>query len=399
MMSSILGFVKRETVLVVAWALALVSIILVHPDGRYLSYIDFHTLALLFALMAVMTGLRGLGVFGRLGRLVLSRTASTRQLEGVLLFLPFFTSMAVTNDVALITFVPFALEVLELVDRRDRIIPVVSMQTIAANLGSMATPIGNPQNLYLYAHYGLSPADFFQLILPLTLASALLLGLWLAVSPSQPLAEVPRLEGDGPQGRQSLLWGYGALFILCLGAVGDLIPVWLPCAGALLFTAFLDRQVLPRVDYALLLTFVGFFLFVGNLGRLEAFHALVEHVLYHFVGFFLFVGNLGRLEAFHALVEHVLYHHEVVCAILASQVISNVPAALLLSGFTDNGRALLVGTNLGGLGTLIASMASLISYKYVVRALPGKKGRYLLWFTAANVLFLVILFGLYSLLF
>ena len=372
MMSSILGFVKRETVLVVAWALALVSIILVHPDGRYLSYIDFHTLALLFALMAVMTGLRGLGVFGRLGRLVLSRTASTRQLEGVLLFLPFFTSMAVTNDVALITFVPFALEVLELVDRRDRIIPVVSMQTIAANLGSMATPIGNPQNLYLYAHYGLSPADFFQLILPLTLASALLLGLWLAVSPSQPLAEVPRLEGDGPQGRQSLLWGYGALFILCLGAVGDLIPVWLPCAGALLFTAFLDRQVLPRVDYALLLTFVGFFLFVGN---------------------------LGRLEAFHALVEHVLYHHEVVCAILASQVISNVPAALLLSGFTDNGRALLVGTNLGGLGTLIASMASLISYKYVVRALPGKKGRYLLWFTAANVLFLVILFGLYSLLF
>lgn len=371
-MSSFIRFLKQETVLVVAWVLALASMVLVPPDVKYLGYIDFETLGLLFALMAVMTGLRGLGVFSRLGRMVLSHTGSTRQLEGVLIFLPFLTSMAVTNDVALITFVPFALEVLDLVDQRDRIIPVVSLQTIAANLGSMATPIGNPQNLYLYAHYGLSPADFFRLIFPLTLASALLLGLFLLLNKSKPLASAPQLEEEPNAERQSLLWGYGVLFLMCLGSVGGLIPVWFPCLAVLLFTALLDRKVLPRVDYALLLTFVGFFLFVGN---------------------------LGRLPAFRELVQQVLYHHEVVCAILASQVISNVPAALLLSGFTDQGQALLVGTNLGGLGTLIASMASLISYKYVVRALPGKKGRYLLWFTVANVLFLVILFGLYSLLF
>ena len=371
-MSSFIRFLKQETVLVVAWALALASMALVPPDSSYLGYIDFETLGLLFALMAVMTGLRRLGVFSRMGRMVLSRTTSTRQLEGVLIFLPFFTSMAVTNDVALITFVPFALEVLDLVGQRDRIIPVVSLQTIAANLGSMATPIGNPQNLYLYAHYRLSPADFFRLIFPLTLASALLLALCLLLSKSRPLAAAPQLEEEAASGRNSLLWGYGVLFLLCLGSVGGLIPVWLPCLAVLLFTAALDRKVLPRVDYALLLTFVGFFLFVGN---------------------------LGRLPVFRELVQRVLYHHEVVCSILASQVISNVPAALLLSGFTDQGQALLVGTNLGGLGTLIASMASLISYKYVVRALPGRKVRYLAWFTVANVLFLAALFGLYFLLF
>ena len=371
-MEKVKEFLHRETVLLVAWVLALASMAAVPPDEGYLDYIDFRTLGLLFALMAVMAGLQGLGLFRHLGEALLARTATTRQLEGALILLPFFTSMAVTNDVALITFVPFALEVLDLVDQRDRIIPVVSLQTIAANLGSMATPIGNPQNLYLYSHYGLSPADFFRLIFPLTVASALLLGLFLAVDKSRPLASAPQLEETDSNGRQSLLWGYGVLFLLCLGSVGGFIPVWFPCLAVLLFTALLDRKVLPRVDYALLLTFVGFFLFVGN---------------------------LGRLPAFRELVQHVLYHHEVVCAILSSQVISNVPAALLLSGFTDDGRALLVGTNLGGLGTLIASMASLISYKYVVRALPGRKGRYLAWFTAANVLFLAILFGLYSLLF
>ncbi len=369
-MSSIINFLKKETVLTAAWLLAVLSMVWVRPDKAYFSYIDFHTLGLLFALMAVMTGLRRLGVFSRLGRIVLSRTSSTRQLEGVLIFLPFFTSMAVTNDVALITFVPFALEVLELVGLRERIVPVVSMQTIAANLGSMTTPIGNPQNLYLYARYGLSPGDFFPLILPLTLASALLLALFLLTGRSRPLS-APCPGGEPPSIRGLLLWGYLALFALCLGVVGGILPVWVPCLGALFFTALLDRGVLSQVDYALLITFVGFFLFVGN---------------------------LGRLDAFEQLVQQALHGHEVVCSVLSSQIISNVPAALLLSGFTDNGQALLVGTNLGGLGTLIASMASLISYKYVARALPGSKGRYLIWFTVANVLFLSVLLGLYFLL-
>jgi len=367
-MGKVLRFLKQETVLTVAWVLALASVALVPPDGGYRDYIDFDTLMLLFSLMAVMAGLQRLGLFRRLGEDLLARTATTRQLEGVLIFLPFFTSMAVTNDVALITFVPFALEVLALAGREDRLIPVVVMQTIAANLGSMTTPIGNPQNLYLYAHYGLSLGTFFRTMLPLTLAAALLLGLFLFAGPSRPLT-VPCFPPHAPLDRSRLSM-YACLFLLCLGAVAGLIPVWSPAALVLLLLLCADRPVLKGVDYSLLLTFVGFFLFVGN---------------------------LGRLPAFRALFQQLLTGHEVLCAVLASQVISNVPAALLLSGFTENGRALLVGTNLGGLGTLIASMASLISYKQIARTHPRLRGRYLLWFTGANLLFLLALLGLYAL--
>lgn len=366
-MKTILGFLKRETVLTVAWVLALASMVLVPPDGGYRNYIDFNTLMLLFSLMAVMAGLQQLGLFRRLGEALLARTATTRQLEGVLIFLPFFTSMAVTNDVSLITFVPFALEVLKLADREDRLIPVVVMQTIAANLGSMTTPIGNPQNLYLYAHYALDLRAFFRTMLPLTLASALLLGLFLLLTRSRPLS-IPDLPVTPVEGGRRL-WCYLVLFALCLGAVAKWLQVWEAFLVVLAVLLLADRSVLRKVDYSLLLTFVGFFLFVGN---------------------------LGRLPAFRDLFQRVLNGHEVLCAVLASQCLSNVPAALLLSGFTRNGAALLVGTNLGGLGTLIASMASLISYKQIARNHPQLRSRYLGWFTLANVGFLAALLGLYG---
>ena len=368
-MKRVLNILKNETVLAAAWMLALVTMFLVPPDGGYLDYIDWNTLMLLFALMAVMAGLQRLGLFRWLGEALLARTATTRQLEAALVFLPFFTSMAVTNDVALITFVPFALEVLRLEDREERLIPVVALQTIAANLGSMTTPIGNPQNLYLYAHYGLSLGTFFRTMLPLTAAAAVLLGLCVCTGKSLPLT-VPEFPLQPPPDRHRLTM-YGGLFLLCLGAVADLIPAWALAALVLLLLLCVDRPVLGKVDYALLLTFVGFFLFVGN---------------------------LGRVEVFRALFQRLLTGHEVLCAVLASQCLSNVPAALLLSGFTENGTALLVGTNLGGLGTLIASMASLISYKQITRNTPGLRNRYLGWFTLANVAFLLVLLGLQSLL-
>ena len=150
-MKRVLDLLKNDTVLVIAWVLAFATMFLVPPSGAYLDYIDFHTLGLLFALMAVMAGLQGLGLFRSMAEAMLNRTRTTRQLEAVLLFLPFFSSMLVTNDVALITFVPFALEVLRMADQEKRVIPVVAMQTVCANLGSMTTPIGNPQNLYLYS--------------------------------------------------------------------------------------------------------------------------------------------------------------------------------------------------------------------------------------------------------
>ena len=174
-MKKAIEFIKRETVLSVAWLLAFLSMFLIPPDQTYLGYVDFHTLGLLFSLMTVMAGLQGLGLFRHLGEALLNRTRTTRQLEAVLLFLPFFSSMLVTNDVALITFVPFALEVLILAGVEHRVIPVVAMQTIAANLGSMATPVGNPQNLFLYSAYDLGAGEFFAVVLPLTALSLVVL--------------------------------------------------------------------------------------------------------------------------------------------------------------------------------------------------------------------------------
>lgn len=362
MATKILNFIKGEIVLTTAWVLGLLSMLAVPPDQAYPDYIDFHTLGLLFSLMAVMASLQGLGLFRRLGGALLARTRTTRQLEAVLILLPFFTSMLVTNDVALITFVPFGLEVLALAGRSSRAIPVVAMQTVAANLGSMATPIGNPQNLFLYSHYGLSFCSFFGTVLPFAALSLVLILLFLLVSRSQPL-EAPALSEAPttlPRGRVALL---AVLFLLCLAAVAGLVPLWLVCAVTLIVLLATDRKALLGVDWCLLLTFVGFFIFVGNLGRVPV-----------FTGFF----------------QSILQGHETLCAVAISQVISNVPAALLLSGFTDSAEPLLIGVNLGGLGTLIASMASLISYKYIARS-GAHKGRYLGWFTGANVVFLAVL--------
>jgi len=362
MMAKLLHFLKQEIVLTIAWILALVSMVVIPPDKAYPDYIDFHTLGLLFSLMAVMASLQGMGLFRRLGSSLLRRTRTTRQLEGILILLPFFTSMLVTNDVALITFVPFALEVLSLAERNSRTIPVVAMQTVAANLGSMATPIGNPQNLFLYSHYQLSFGSFFGTVLPYAALSLILILVFLLITPSRPLSTLPLQEEAAPLPRGRVILP-AVLFLLCLTAVADLIPLWPVCLLVLAVLLFTDRKALLQVDYCLLLTFVGFFLFVGNLGRIPVF-----------------------TEFFHS----ILQGHETLCAVAVSQVISNVPAALLLSGFTEQGQDLLVGVNLGGLGTLIASMASLISYKYIARS-GASKGKYLAWFTAANIIFLAVL--------
>ena len=174
----LLAWLKREPVLAAAWALALISAIFVPPDAAYVDYLDTRTLALLFCLMAVMAALQGAGLFHRAGEWLLRRTGTSRQLEAALIFLCFFASMLVTNDVALITFVPFALEALGMAGLTRRAIPVVTMQTIAANLGSMATPIGNPQNFYLYSRYHLGAGTFFTVTLPDVALSALLLALF-----------------------------------------------------------------------------------------------------------------------------------------------------------------------------------------------------------------------------
>lgn len=372
-MEKVVGFIKKEAVLCIALLLALISAFVTPPDREYTGYIDFRTLAILFCLMSVMAGLQKIGLFRRIAQGLLGRVKSCRSLVLIFMLLCFFFGMLITNDVALITFVPFTFTVLEMMEkdqRRKLILPLVAMETIAANLGSMLTPIGNPQNLYLYGRAGISIGGFVLLMLPYALVSLVLLTGWGLVqggAGSQGL-QLPSGLGQEKTDDSGLspypLAVYLALFVLCLLAVAHVLP-WQAALGIVLVTVLImDRKILAKVDYSLLLTFVGFFVFIGNMGRIPAFRAFLQEAV------------AGR---------------EVYAAIAASQIISNVPAALLLSGFTDNYGQLIIGVNLGGLGTLIASMASLISYKYVAREESGRKGAYIGIFTVSNLCFLAVL--------
>ena len=357
-------FWKREPVLCIAAVCAAASMALNPPSAAYLNYIDWRVLTLLFCLMAVVAGLQECGVFAVLAQRLLAGERRMRFVTLALVLLPFFVSMLVTNDVALITFVPFAVLVLGLIGRMERLIYVVVLQTIAANLGSMATPVGNPQNLYIYANYELSAGQFFSAMLPLTLVS--LVGLTVACLCVKPegirvtFAEKAEIRSPGHLILMILL------FVLCLLSVFRVLPypALLPVvlAGMLIF----ERSLFHKVDYGLLATFFCFFLFAGN------------------------VGACGPVRE---VLTRIMEQNTALASGVSSQIISNVPAAVLLSGFTTDWHGLLLGTNIGGLGTPIASLASLISLKAYLKSPGARLGRYLLVFTVANVVALAVLVG------
>ena len=369
-MRRLLAWCKTEIVLSIAVLLAVVSAFVIHPDKEYINYIDFRTLAILFCLMAVMAGLQKIGLFRYVAEKLLGKVSHIRGLTFILIMLCFFSSMLITNDVALITFVPFTFIVLNMImgEKSEKfIVPVVVMQTIAANMGSMLTPIGNPQNLYLYGKTTMNFASFMFFMLPYTVIAFTLLAVWCLLFryKGEKKIELNIEQNTGVAQYKKQLIVYSVLFALCILTVAHVIS-YMITLGIVLFVVFiLDKRVLKEVDYALLLTFVGFFVFIGNMGRVPAFNAFIQNII---------DGN------------------EVLTSVVASQFMSNVPAALLLSGFTERYELLIIGTNLGGLGTLIASMASLISFKYIGKEYGHLKGRYMLYFTIANLLFLIILF-------
>ncbi len=366
------NFIKKEAVLCIALGLAALSVFWQPVDRGYLEYIDWDTLMLLFCLMAAMAGFQRLGVFQRIGDALLAAVKDTRSILLILCFLPFFFSMLITNDVALITFVPFGMIVLQMCGKEKLVIPLVVLQTIAANMGSSLTPIGNPQNLYLYGQSGAKVGDFLLWMLPYTLVTGICIGLAVLFQKKEKVDYRPE-KGGAVWGKKRKFYfiSYAVLFLFCLLSVAKVLSPMLLFFVTLAFLLAADRRILRCIDYALLGTFIGFFIFIGNLGRVSAFRDF-------------FAG--------------ILTGHETLAGVISSQVISNVPAALLLSGFTDKWESLVVGTNLGGLGTLIASMASLISYKQMVRQYPGLKGKYFLYFTLGNVGMLVILLGVYAVL-
>lgn len=360
-MNRVVNFVKKEAVFCIAALLAVLSMIFVPPDSNYAEYIDYRTIGLLFALMAVVAGFSKMGLMRRLAELLLQKVSSTRILVVVLWCLCFFSAMVITNDVALITFVPLAISALYICRKKELIIYTVVLQTAAANLGSMLTPMGNPQNLYIYNKFGIGLGEFFKITVPVIAVSFVLLCLSTMLVRSERLELNVELSAiDCSRGRIIL---YTVLALVSIFAVFKLIDYRIAVAAVAIALIAADRRIYAKIDWFLLLTFCGFFIFVGNIGRID------------FVYEFINTTVKGK---------------EYLVTLLSSQIISNVPAAVMLSGFTDNYKALILGADIGGLGTVVASLASLISLK-LYSADNKNTGKYIAVFTAVNLTYLIVI--------
>jgi len=360
--NKILQFIKKETVLTISGIAAVITMFIVPISREYISYIDFRVLALLFCLMAAVAGFNDNAVFLKLSCLLLKKVKGTRSLGAVLVLLCFISSMWITNDVALITFVPFAIMILNIAGRQKQIIKIVVLQTVAANLGSMLTPVGNPQNLSLYTYYDLSISEFIKITLPYAAFSLIIILAAILTTKNERLdIKIDETAAKDKTAKPYMIIIYSLLFAISLACVIRLIDYKITFITVFAAILILDRKILKKVDYSLLLTFVFFFIFVGNVGSIPA----VKD----------FFGKL-------------LAGREFGISVAASQIISNVPAAVLLSAFSNNYKALILGTNIGGLGSLVASLASLISYKLYSRTDDARPAKYLAVFTLYNLIFL-----------
>lgn len=377
-MQKIFSIIKSNAILVISGLLALLSCFIVTPDMQYVGYINSRVLAILFCLMLIVAALSRIGTFNVLTNKLLAKVKTLRGISLLMSLMAFFMSMFLTNDVSLVTLVPFAIMVLEPFGENRKLMYTLIIMTVAANLGSMLTPIGNPQNLYLYEQYKVGLGEFLYLMLPYSLLSlAIVVTLtFILIRETKELPKVAKQFDEHISLVKLLI--YIALFILNILTVIGLIHYLISLLITMVVMMILDRRSFLKVDYNLLLTFVFFFILIGNIGRMDA-----------------ITGALSGLVS----------NNPVPAAILSSQIISNVPAAMLLSAFTKDGKALIIGTNLGGLGTLIASMASLITYRFHASFSKDNKDNgngiqenYILNFTWINVAALALLFGLYLLL-
>ncbi len=356
-------FFKSSVVLIVALAAAGITCIFVPIDGEYLGYFDWQTLSCLFCTLAVVAAFKNIRFFVWLADIIVRRFKNMRNIVLALVFVTYFGSMIMANDMALITFLPLGYFVLDSCGNKKLTALTFIMQNIAANLGGMLTPFGNPQNLYLYSYYSIGAGEFFKIMaLPFAVAFLLILGVCLFVRPEK--AEVLSAPKKTPP-----VWRiavYTALFVLSVLIVFRVFPYYwglLAVAAALLI---LDYRSILNVDYGLLLTFCAFFVFSGNMARIPA----VEN----------FLGSLVARDP-------------LAFGVLSCQVISNVPSAVLLSKFTADYANLLVAVNIGGLGTPIASLASLITLNTYRRVCPGETKKYVLKFLLFNFSFLAVLLG------
>ncbi len=355
------AFVKKNTVMVIALFAAVITGFIVPPDKEYLGYFDFKTLSCLFSVLAVVCALKNVNFFYILACKVVKSFRTVRWSIIALVYITFIGSMLIANDMALLTFLPLGYFVLSTTGKQKYMAFTFIMQTIAANLGGMLTPFGNPQNLYLYTKFEIPNLEFMKIMAPPFVLSIVLLTLCCIVFTKQE----PLVIEDEPmhldKGRTAI---YLVLFALAIAMVFSIIPYQICLIIIFVGVFVLDRKALKMVDYPLLLTFVFFFIFAGNMARIDLVRSF-----------------------FCALLEK----NTLVFSALSCQFISNVPSAILLSQFTENYPALLVGVNIGGVGTLIASLASLISFREYVKNEPERSGYYIRLFSLFNFSFLIIL--------
>lgn len=365
-MKKIIEFMKKEVVLTIAIILMIVTCFFVPISKEYLEYFDYKTLVSLFCMLAVVAGLKKTNVFEIVSRKMISLFHTRRSIIFVLVFGTFFFDMIVANDMSLITFLPLTYIVLSSTGNDKYLAFTFIMQTIAANMGGMITPYGNPQNLYLYSYYNIDTVEFFSILITYTCAVAVLLFICISFVKNDKL-ELKNKEKIAVDKKRLIV--YAVLFVLVILAIFRVIPHSITLAICVVVICFTDITVFKKVDYALLATFCVFFVFSGNMAKIEV------------------VKNF---------IAEIVVKHTLLAGIVSCQFISNVPTAIFLSKFTNNYKDLLISVNIGSLGIIISSLASLITLKEFVKRQRENVRIYLLMFTFFNTLFLVTLLVLNS---
>ncbi len=362
-MQKIINFAKTNTVMIIAFFAALITMFFVPIDKEYIGYFDFKTLACLFCVLAVVCALRNINFFYMLAGKLVSKFKTIQSAVLALVYITFIGSMLIANDMALLTFLPLGYLVLKTTGKEKYMAFTFIMQNISANLGGMLTPFGNPQNLYLYSKFNIPDLEFVQImIIPFAISVLLITVCCFVFVRPEPIVQ----EDEPiyiPKKRTALLL---ALFALSIAIVFRGIPYFVGLIAIPAVLLFVDRKALRDVDYPLLLTFVFFFIFAGNMARIEPIRLLLS----------------GLLEK-----------NTLLFSVISCQFISNVPSAVLLSNFTSDYSSLLIGVNIGGVGTLISSLASLITFREYSKDQPGRTGKYVAQFSMLNFAFLIVLTG------
>lgn len=367
-LNGIRQFISKNLVMCIAFVVAVITSVIVPVDRQYIGYFDFKTLTCLFCVLAVVCALKNIKFFYILADKIVRVFKNAKMCVLALVYITFIGSMLIANDMALLTFLPLGYFVLTAASKRKYMAFTFIMQNIAANLGGMLTPFGNPQNLYLYSKYNIPNLEFISIMaLPFLFSIIIITVCCLIFVKSEPL----KLKDEAMLLNKKRTALYLTLFALSIVIVFRVIPYWV---GLIIIPPVLlvfDRKALKSVDYGLLFTFVFFFIFAGNMARIDIVRDLFSSLL-----------NKNTL----------------LVSIASCQFISNVPSAILLSQFTENYKDLLVGVNIGGVGTLISSLASLITFREYVKHNPGKTRYYIAIFSAFNFAFLIILTGIMYLL-